>query len=317
MKKNQTLIVPKENAGERLDLFITGRIADLSRSAVKNLLDDGRVLINDKPGKPGHKVKEHDVLTISLPEPKADILTPEEIPLQILYEDADIIVVNKPADLAVHPGAGRSSGTLVNALLAHTKELSRAGGPLRRGIVHRLDKDTTGALVIARNDSSHANLAKQFKEHTTGRKYVALVWGSVKDAEGIIDMDIGRDIVQRKKISVRTKRSRRAITHYKVLKRYPFMTLLELSLKTGRTHQIRVHLTAINHPVVGDQVYGKRQSPSSINKQVSDKIKEMKRQCLHAMTLGLKHPGTGAYMEFTAPFPEDMAELLRILDNAQ
>lgn len=310
------LAVSKLEEAQRLDIYLASKLG-FSRSFVKNLLDEGRVRVNGKAAKPSHKIKEDDSVEVEVPEPRPVLALPEAIPIEVLYEDEDIIVVNKPPGLSVHPGAGRTSGTLVNALLYHAKKLSQLGGPLRPGIVHRLDKDTSGSIVAAKNDPSYISLTRQFKEHTSGRTYTALVWGMVRDNEGTIDLKLGRDTVERKKISTRARKKRAAITHYRVLRRYPYLTLLELRLKTGRTHQIRVHLNAINHPVVGDQVYGKRSVPPSITGPLAAHLKGIKRQMLHARTLGITHPAKGSYMEFTAPMPKDMAVLIRLLEVSQ
>ncbi|MBI5903015.1 MAG: RluA family pseudouridine synthase [Deltaproteobacteria bacterium] len=314
MENTKTFTVSADGAHQRLDVYLAGELSTVSRSAIKRLLEDGRIRVNGKSAKAGYRLRPNDCIDVSLPPEAKGPLEPQAMPLDIIYEDDDIIVLNKPAGLAVHPGAGRESGTLVNALLSHTRTLSDID-PSRPGIVHRLDKDTTGALAIARNNRSHISLAGQFKGHTTKRNYVALVWGSV-DGPGAIDLPIGRDLTQRKKISARTKKSRRAVTLYRVLKRYPLMTLLELSPQTGRTHQIRVHLASINHPVVGDQVYGKRKTPSTAPKPVADMLKKIKRQMLHAKTLGLIHPAKGVYMEFSSPLPRDMEGLIKALEEA-
>ncbi|MBI5467776.1 MAG: RluA family pseudouridine synthase [Deltaproteobacteria bacterium] len=315
MEKTLRLTVESTEAGERLDVFIAARLRGFTRSRVKTLFDGSRVTVNGKAGKPGLRVKGADAVDVLVPPERIHTVEPEEVPLEILYEDSDIIAVNKPAGMTTHPGAGRTTGTLVNALLGHTKDLSLLGGPLRAGIVHRLDKDTTGAIVAAKNDSSHLALSKQFKEHTAGRTYLALVWGGVRDMEGVVDMPIGRDIAHRKKISPRARKKRTAVTRYRVLKRFPLLTLLELKLETGRTHQIRVHLNAINHPVVGDQTYGKRCVPPAMEKEAADLLKKIKRQCLHARTLTLTHPSTGKLMEFQAPLPEDFEEILKTLEG--
>ena len=313
--------VSSEAASGRLDLFLASSMPQLSRSAIKTLLANGHVLVNGAPAKPGRKVRAGDCIEAVLPEVKAEMVRGEDIPLDILYEDADLIVVNKPPGLTVHPGAGRAGGTLVNALVHHAERtggtLSSVGAPLRPGIVHRLDKDTSGVLVVAKTDTAYASLASQFKEHTSSRKYVALVWGSVKDDEGIINLPIGRDATHRKKISTRTRRSKKAVTGYRVLRRYTRFTLLGLTLETGRTHQIRVHLTAIHHPVVGDQTYGKRPVPPILSKPLANELTGIKRQCLHAKTLGFTHPSTGKRMKFTSPLPEDMAGLIKILDEEE
>ncbi|MDP2689104.1 MAG: RluA family pseudouridine synthase [Deltaproteobacteria bacterium] len=321
MAVTRNLTVSGKEASRRLDIFLTGKFPQLSRSAIKNLLDGGNVHVNGKKAKAGQKVKEGDRVEAVLPEAEVETVEPEAIPLEVLYEDPDIIVVNKPAGLTVHPGAGRRGGTLVNALVHHARRtggtLSSIGAPLRPGIVHRLDKDTSGVLVAAKNDQSHRALAEQFREHTAERKYVALVWGAVKDDTGSIDMPLGRDVAHRKKISTRTRRSRKAVTEYRVLRRYSRFTLLELKLKTGRTHQIRAHLTAIRHPVVGDQLYGKRAAPPALSKPLADGLDRIKRQCLHARTLGFIHPRTGERMGFRSTLPEDMAALVNLLDTEE
>ncbi|MBI5344532.1 MAG: RluA family pseudouridine synthase [Deltaproteobacteria bacterium] len=314
----QTFVVRgAEETAERLDIFLADKLAPMTRSSVKNLITNGRVLVNGRRGRAGSRTREGDCVEVTLPSAPASCLSPEDKPLDILYEDSDIIVINKPSGLAVHPGAGRPSGTLVNALLAHTKELSNIGAPLRPGIVHRLDMDTTGVIAVAKNDQSYLSLTGQFKDHGVVKRYLALVWGAVKKDEGVIDMALGRDIAHRKKISVRAGRKRRAITRYRVLKRYPGLTLVLLTPETGRTHQLRAHLSEMNHPIVGDQLYGKgrQPSPSVLPKRAVDGIKMIKRQLLHAAALGIRHPSTGVYTEFTSPLPPDMESVLRILDE--
>jgi 23S rRNA pseudouridine1911/1915/1917 synthase len=311
-----TFTAASEDALTRLDIFLTAKFPDISRSRIKALLEDGLVLVNEKSVKAGHKLKYGDDITISVPEPDGAMMEGEDIPLEVLYDDDDVVIINKPSGLAVHPGAGRSSGTLVNALLGMKRPLAPTGGPLRPGIVHRLDKDTTGVLVAARNDKSYHCLAGQFKDRRTSRKYLALVWGDMKTDKGTIDMAIGRDSVHRQKISTKARNKREAVTKYKVLKRFPLISLLELKLETGRTHQIRVHLAEIKHPVVGDQVYGKRDIPPALPKVAADRLKGIKRQMLHAATLGFTHPSTGEWMEFSSPPPPDMAGLITALEGA-
>lgn len=306
-----------QDASTRLDVFLARRLPELTRSRVKALLEEGKVLVNGKEAKAGLKLKGREDVLITLPEEKASEVMAEDIPLDVLYDDDDVVVVNKPADMAVHPGAGRSTGTLVNALLGTRRPLAPTGGPLRPGIVHRLDKDTTGVLVVARNDRSYHHLCAQFKERTSSRKYLALVWGQMRTEEGTIDIAIGRDSVHRKKISTKARRKREAVTKYKVLKRLPLMSLVELKLETGRTHQIRVHLAEVKHPVVGDQVYGKRAAPPLLPKEAADLLKKIKRQMLHAATLGFTHPATGRWMEFSAPLPPDMKSLIDTLERTK
>lgn len=311
----QTFTVTPSDAKTRLDIFLLQRLPDLTRSRIKNLIEDGLVSLNDMPAKAGVKVKGGDEISITIPEPQPVKAEPEKIPLDIIYEDKDVIVINKPPGLTVHPGTGRASGTLVNALLYHCKDLSGIGGVLRPGIVHRIDKDTSGVLVVAKNDKSHQFLAKQFKEHSIKRRYLAIVSGYVKKDEGTVDLPIGRHISERKKMSVRTRKGRRAVTHYRVLKRFPFHTLLEVILETGRTHQIRVHLSAIHHPVIGDPVYGKGNIPSGLSQKAIALIKNLKRQALHAETLGIIHPETKEYLEFTVPLPTDMEAVIAALEE--
>ncbi len=315
MENIQNFTASEEEASKRLDIFLTGKLKGLTRSGIKKLFNEDNILVNGRPAKAGHKIRLNDSVSVMVPAPAPLTLQPEEMPLDILYEDDDVIVVNKGSGIAVHPGAGRTTGTLVNAIVAHTKNVSIIGGELRPGIVHRLDKDTTGVLVIAKTDLSYVSLSKQFKDHTTERKYLALVWGSFKDDEGAIDIPLGRDVTHRKKISARTKKSRAALTHYRVLRSYPRMTLLELTPRTGRTHQIRVHLSAINHPVVGDQVYGRKKVAQGLPKALDGALKKVKRQLLHARKLGFIHPRKESYMEFTAEPPRDMDEILSLLQK--
>ncbi len=314
MEKTHTLAVSESDSSKRLDLYLSERLKDLSRTAVQELIRKGLVLVDGRKARPSHRTRTGEKITVTVPEAPPCEAEPEPIPLEILYEDDDILVINKPRGLTVHPGAGRRSGTLVNALLHHTGALSDVGGPLRPGIVHRLDKDTSGVLIVAKKNQSHLNLSRQFKEHSTTRRYHALVWGKVEDESGTVDIPIGRDVSDRKKISPRTRKARRAVTHYRVLRRYPGLTLLEVTPETGRTHQIRVHLAAIKHPVVGDPVYGKRVPPPVLPQPVRVAIKGLKGQLLHAYVLGIRHPVTGKYMEFSSGYPADMEGILRLLE---
>ena len=311
-----TFTVASADTKTRLDIFLSQKLPELTRSRIKKLIEDGQTSLNNKPAKAGVKIKTGDQIGITIPAPQPIKAEPEKIPLDIVYEDRHIIVINKPHGLAVHPGAGRAKGTLVNALLYHCKDLSGIGGALRPGIVHRIDKDTSGVLVVAKTDKSHQFLSKQFKEHSMKRRYLALVWGMVKNDEGTIDLPIGRHVSERKKMSVRTSRGRRAVTHYKVIKRFDNFTLIEATLETGRTHQIRVHLSAIHHPVAGDPVYGKKNMPSGLSPKLTILLKNLKRQALHAQTLGIIHPETKKYMEFTAPLPDDIKGIITVLEEA-
>ncbi len=298
------LFIKPEDAGQRLDQHLSSSDLGLSRSYVQKLVKDGQVKVNDKPSKASYRLKKDDRITIFIPPPKKLEVKPENIPLRIIYEDDDLIVVNKPSGMVVHPAAGNFSGTLVNALLFHCKNLSGIGGVLRPGIVHRLDKNTSGLLVVAKNDRAHLSLSKQIKERTIKRRYVALVHGRMERDEGIIEARMGRHPVHRKKMAVIEKselKSKEAITHYKVSERFKNYTLVEVELKTGRTHQIRVHMSSIGHPVVGDSTYGRAGNEFGV-----------KRQLLHAKVLGFVHPVTGEHIEFKAELPEDFR---RVLDS--
>jgi 23S rRNA pseudouridine1911/1915/1917 synthase len=311
--KQHIFKVSPEDASKRIDVYLSEKLPDFTRSRLKVFIKADNVFLNKHPAKPGFRIRSGDILTLDIPEQEPLKAKPEAIPLEIIYSDNSVIIINKPVGLVVHAGTGRTSGTLVNALLYHFEELSKTCKGLRPGIVHRLDKDTSGVMIIAKNDLSHERLGKQFKEHSIKRRYIALTWGIVKSDKGTIDMPIGRHISQRKKMSIRTRRGRRAVTYYKVLKRFGNFSLLELSLETGRTHQIRVHLSHMNHPVVGDQTYGKRTMSPNLPKPVIDVIKAFKRQALHAAVLGFIHPETKEYMEFSTPLPDDMKVLIDIL----
>lgn len=294
-------IVDEINENKRLDLFLKNNLEDKSRSYIQNLIEEEKVKVNGKIKKSNYKLKGKDEVTIEIPDAIPLEVTPEDIPLDIIYEDNDVIVVNKPQDMVVHPAPGNYNGTLVNALLYHCKDLSGINGILRPGIVHRIDKDTSGILVIAKNDNSHNKLAAQLKDHSMNRTYYALVEGRVKEEEGTVDAPIGRHPVDRIKMAI-VKDGREAITHYKVIERFNHYTLVKCNLETGRTHQIRVHMASLGHPLVGDEVYG-------FKKQ---KFK-LKGQVLHAKTLGFIHPSTNEYIEFNSKLPQYFEELLNIL----
>ncbi len=287
-------IVDECDAGQRLDLFLTRR-SGLTRARIQRLIEDGRVLSNGHPQKPRHAVVSGERIRLEVPPAAPLALEPEAIPLEILYEDDDLVVLNKPAGMVVHPGAGRTTGTLVHALLAHCERLPGIGGVERPGIVHRLDRDTSGVLVVAKSEMAHQSLSAQFKGRIVRKRYLALVHGEVRHEAGRIEAAIGRREHDRKRMGVRTEGGREARTAYRVVRRFPGMTLLELGLETGRTHQIRVHLAHIGHPVIGDQMYGGRREHRP----------RAERQMLHAWRLGFRHPRTDVWLEFAAPVPED------------
>ena len=297
------MIFSVAEAGLRVDKFLDEAMSDFSRSYLQKLIKEGHVTVNDQPVKPNFRLKEEDRVRIEIPEDvKLDIL-PEDIPLDILYEDADLLVVNKPKGMVVHPAAGHYSGTLVNALLYHCDgQLSGINGVLRPGIVHRIDRDTTGSLLVCKNDLAHRDLAEQLKEHSIHRIYRAIVWGNIKEDEGTVDAPIGRHPVDRKKMSIDHKNGKHAVTHFRVLKRFSRFTYIECQLETGRTHQIRVHMASLGHPLLGDEVYSQGKSPYHLT-----------GQCLHAMVLGFIHPRTKEYIECIAPLPDYFTHLLDIM----
>ncbi len=315
MIETRTFTVSALDAAKRLDVFLSEKARDLSRSSLKTLIQKNEALVNGAKAKPSLRVKEGDSITITMPPPRSPETPAEQIPFEILYEDDHVMAVNKPRGLTVHPGAGRKSQTLVNALLFHTKRLSDVGGPQRPGIVHRLDKDTSGVMLVAKDNRSHLDLSNQFKEHSTKRVYHALSWGNVLPESGKIELSLGRDMKDRKKISERARKKRRATTNFKVIKRYRGFTLLEIRPETGRTHQIRVHLASIKHPVVGDPVYGRQTMPLNMPQPIVKCLKGLRGQMLHAKSIEFTHPITGKRMEFSSPYPEDMKEVLRILDK--
>lgn len=287
-------------AGVRIDRFLSDKREDISRSYLQKLLKEQKVLVNGSSVKANYKVLPEDEIHVMVPDLEEPDILPEEIPLDILYEDGDVLVVNKPKDMVVHPSAGHTTGTLVNAVMAHCHEnLSGINGVMRPGIVHRIDKDTTGALLICKNDNAHRNLAEQLKEHSIKRRYRAVVQGNLKEDEGTIEGPIGRHPVDRKKMAINYKHGKDAVTHYRVLERFGNSTYVECRLETGRTHQIRVHMASIGHPLLGDEVYGSGKNPY-----------HLQGQALHAMVLGFVHPSTGEYMEFTAPLPDYFLKLL-------
>jgi 23S rRNA pseudouridine1911/1915/1917 synthase len=314
MDRTETFIIDEDGAGQRLDAFLAHLIPDLTRSAVQRLIEQGHVYLDDSMPKPSVKLRVGDKVQVTVPPPELTSATPEDIPLEILFEDSDLVVVNKPAGMVVHPGAGNSAGTLVNALLGHCNDLSGIGGELRPGIVHRIDKETSGILVVAKSDAAHQGLSQQFSAHTIKRVYIALVFGSMKTDTGKIEGTIGRHPVDRKKMSGTSRHGKRAVTHWRVLARYPGVSLLRIKLETGRTHQIRVHLSENGHPLLGDAVYGGGGRLAGLkDAKLKSLIKEMGRQALHAQTLGFIHPVTGVYLEFSAELPADIQTILDYL----
>lgn len=292
-------IVAEGNARERIDKYVTEAMEDeISRSQVQLWIGSGHVVVNGAPVKANYKLNEGDKVTVTVPEPEVTDLIAQDIPLEVAYEDSDVIVVNKVRGMVVHPAVGHPSGTLVNALMYHCKDLSGINGEIRPGIVHRIDKDTSGLIMAAKNDASHASLSAQLKEHSVTRRYIAVVHGNLSHDKGTVDAPIGRDPHDRKLYTVTEKNSKRSVTHFTVLERFGDCTLLELQLETGRTHQIRVHMKFIGHPLVGDPIYGRSKGTT------------MNGQALHAAVLGFVHPSTGEYKEFSAPIPADMEELL-------
>ncbi|MEI3266503.1 RluA family pseudouridine synthase [Frisingicoccus sp.] len=295
--------VEKERDNTRIDKFLNEQMADISRSYIQKLIKDDLVTVDLRPVKANYKVKEGDRVEVTLPEPVSLDIEPENIPLDIIYEDEDVLLVNKPKDMVVHPSAGHMDGTLVNALLYHCKDsLSSINGVMRPGIVHRIDKDTTGLLIICKNDKAHNCIAEQLKVHSITRRYHAIVWNNLSEDEGKIDAPIGRHPIDRKRMAVNYKNGKSAVTHYKVLERFGKYTYIECTLETGRTHQIRVHMTSIGHPLIGDTVYGSDRQPFKTQGQV-----------LHAKVFGFVHPTTGKYMEFETPLPEYFEAILEKL----
>lgn len=295
-------IVP-EMEGERIDKCISSYMEDLSRSYIQKVIKEGNVSVNDLAVKANYKVRIDDKVKFIIPDSVEPDIPAQDIPLDILYEDNDILIVNKPKNMVVHPAPGHYEGTLVNAIMYHCKgELSGINGVLRPGIVHRIDKDTTGSIIVCKNDEAHNAIAQLLKTHDITRKYRAVVYGNVKNDQGTVDAPIGRHHSDHKKMSVNEKNGKCAVTHYRVLERFEQYTYIECQLETGRTHQIRVHMASIGHPLLGDTVYSGRKSPFHLEGQV-----------LHAMTIGFVHPRSGNYVEFEAPLPDYFEKLLNIL----
>jgi 23S rRNA pseudouridine1911/1915/1917 synthase len=306
-------VVPAEHDQERLDRVLSGMMPDQSRSAVSRLIDEGRVAVGGVVvTKKATKVAAGAEIVVAIPDPAPTDVVAQDLPIDLLYEDDDLVVINKPAGLVVHPAAGHADGTLVNALLHHVKNLSGVGGESRPGIVHRLDKDTSGVLVVAKNDRAHRALTEAWGTAAVVKEYLAVVYGTPKVSKGTIDRKIGRDPRDRKRMGV-TASGRAAVTHYEVVEAFAHTSLLNCRLDTGRTHQIRVHLKAIGHPVVGDPVYSGPQWKGIPNKKLQKALSSFGRQALHAASLAFPHPSSGERMSFRAPVPADMALLLETL----
>ncbi len=298
--------IVKEEKGERLDSYIASQDSEITRTSAQRLIEEGNILVNGKKQKVSYKVCENDIVTVEVPEPKEIELKAQDIPIEIIYEDKDIIVVNKPKGMVVHPANGNPDGTLVNALMSICKDsLSGIGGEIRPGIVHRIDKDTSGLLIVAKNDMAHVAMSEQIKNHEVKKTYIALVRGVIKENEATIDMPIGRSNTDRKKMAV-TKNGKNAVTHIKVLERFDKYTLLEVNIETGRTHQIRVHLSYIGYPIVGDYTYSNGKNEFNIV-----------GQCLHAKSLEFKHPITHKQMKLEAQLPEYFKNVIKELEKRQ
>ena len=304
-----TFFTVENDEGERIDKYLSLEMPELSRSHIQKLIKDNLIEVNGKPVNANYRLCFDDSIKVTVPELKEPEIAAEDLPLDILYEDEDIIIVNKPKGMVVHPAPGHYSGTLVNALMFHCGDnLSGINGVVRPGIVHRIDMDTTGSLVVCKNDSAHQSLSAQLKDHSIRRIYEAIVHGNIKEEEGMVDAPIGRHPTDRKKMSTRAKNARRAVTHYRVLERFGDYTYIQCQLETGRTHQIRVHMASIGHPLLGDAVYGPAKCP----------FKGLQGQTLHARTLGIVHPRTGEYLEVEAPLPAYFVQLLdRLRKNRQ
>jgi 23S rRNA pseudouridine1911/1915/1917 synthase len=296
--------VENEQEGERLDKYLSLIYPDISRSFFQKRIKENDILVNHEPQKANYRIKTEDIITVSIPDAVETAIVPENIPLDILYEDEDVLVVNKPKGMVVHPSAGHYTGTLVNAILYHCRDsLSGINGEIRPGIVHRIDMDTTGSLIVCKNDESHVNIAQQIKDHTVNRIYEGIVYGILSDDSGTIEGAIGRNPKDRKKMAVNEENGKTAITHYKVLERFDGYTYVQFKLETGRTHQIRVHMASIGHPLLGDPLYSNRKCP----------FPGLIGQTLHAKTIGFVHPKKNIYMEFSAPLPEYFDNLINKL----
>jgi len=318
MKRKFDIVVPAGQKKERLDVYLTSHVENATRTKVHDAIRDGEVVVNGKGVKASHAIIPGEVIHVELSKPEPPEVLPENIPLDIVYEDHYLLVVNKPAGMVTHPAYKNYSGTLVNALLHHSRSLSQPH-PLRPGIVHRLDKDTSGLLVVAKDETTHQKLSRQFANKTTEREYRAIVWGVFKSPEGIIEASLGRSKSDRKKVAV-VKEGKYALTEYEVLEQFTYLALLRLRLRTGRTHQIRVHLAHIHHPVFGDETYGGRKIATGgvdgkKKAEAANLLERISRQALHAKSLGFVHPATKKFMRFDSELPEDMQEVLEFLQK--
>jgi 23S rRNA pseudouridine1911/1915/1917 synthase len=307
--------ITPEDVGARLDRYLTQQLPTHSRASLQHLIEQKQILVDGRTTKAGYRLRAGDRITVTLPPPKPSGIRPEPIPLDVLYEDAHLLVVNKAAGMVVHPSPGNASGTLVNALLAHCTRLSGIGGVERPGIVHRLDKDTSGAIVVAKDDATHHGLARQFAERQVKKRYLAIVCGDVRDAAGMIDAAVGRHPVYRQRMSTHTRVGRQAVTEFRVLERFGLYTLVELCPHTGRTHQIRVHMAAVGHPLLGDPTYGRNRKELQ-RSPLAHQLSWFRRQALHAWTVGFVHPASGEWLECRAPLPADLEQLLATLRRA-
>ncbi|MBI4838202.1 MAG: RluA family pseudouridine synthase [Nitrospirae bacterium] len=304
--------IPAGTKPERLDIYLSLKTG-LSRGRIQKLIKQGLVQVNSKTQKASYKMRQGDMIEVAVPDEPENTLVPEDIPLDIIYEDEHLIAVNKPPGMVVYPAAGHRSGTLMNALMFRCKKLASTGAPLRPGVVHRLDKDTSGVMVLAKNDSAYLNLCGQFRERTVEKQYIALLYGNLKNDAGEINAPIGRAASDRKKMAIKTKKGKEAITRYDVIKRFKSAMLAKVSILTGRTHQIRVHLASAGHPVLGDKTYGKK---VEVRAEANKKIL-FSRQMLHAQSLKIKHPVSHEPLELTAPLPDDMKKAVSELSGQQ
>jgi len=314
--QSYTFIVDPAEHLERIDTLLAGKM-DITRSQIQKYIAEGNVFVDDEIIRQSYKAKTGDRILVRIEEKKTEGLIPEPIPLQVLYEDLYLIVVNKPHGMVVYPAAGHSHGTLMNALAYHCRNLAAPGGPLRPGVVHRLDKDTSGIMVIAVDDRAYYNLTEQFRQRMITKRYLALVYGNPSQNNGVIQASIGRSESDRKKMSTRVRRGKEAVTTWRVIERFGIATLIEAKLGTGRTHQIRVHLASIGHPVLGDRTYGRKVEVEGKMKGKETVKIIFPRQMLHAEVLGFTHPVTGEYLEFSIPAPEDMAEKINALRGVE